>query len=137
MTGRICTGVFVGARSGLGGPLGWIQLQQYRSRAAGAPIAVCIVFATTCESLFNKRAFRPRQLLEITFSSVATSNVLKEAIVSITTLGSAFGGFVGGFASDFYGRQEAHNNLHHLFVMKIFNQFTKCYIPSFLPSFIN
>lgn len=45
------------------------------------------------------------QLLEVAFASVAESNVLKEAIVSITTLGSAVGGFVGGFASDYYGRR--------------------------------
>jgi len=36
---------------------------------------------------------------------VADSNVLKEVIVSITTLGSAAGGFLGGFASDYFGRR--------------------------------
>lgn len=45
------------------------------------------------------------QLLEVAFASVAESNVLKEAIVSITTLGSAVGGFFGGFASDYFGRR--------------------------------
>jgi MFS family permease len=44
------------------------------------------------------------QLLERTFPRVGTSNVLKEIIVSVTTLGSAVGGFAGGFASDYFGR---------------------------------
>jgi hypothetical protein len=35
---------------------------------------------------------------------VASSNLLKEAIVSVTTLGAAFGAFTGGFFSDCYGR---------------------------------
>jgi len=47
------------------------------------------------------------QLLERSFSAVAKSNVLKEVIVSVTTLGSAVGGFAGGFASDYFGRQAA------------------------------
>lgn len=44
------------------------------------------------------------QFIERTFPSVATSNALKEAIVSVTTLGAAFGAFTGGFFSDYYGR---------------------------------
>ena len=43
--------------------------------------------------------------MERAFSQVAASNVLKEVIVSITTLGSAAGGFLGGFASDYVGRR--------------------------------
>jgi hypothetical protein len=30
--------------------------------------------------------------------------MLKEAVVSVTTLGAAFGAFSGGFFSDYYGR---------------------------------
>ena len=44
-------------------------------------------------------------LIGRSFGSVASSTVLKEAIVSITTLGSALGGLLGGAASDAYGRK--------------------------------
>ena len=44
------------------------------------------------------------QFIERSFPSVATSNTLKEAVVSVTTLGAAFGAFTGGFFSDYYGR---------------------------------
>ncbi len=44
------------------------------------------------------------QFIERSFPSVASSNLLKEAIVSVTTLGASFGAFFGGFFSDYYGR---------------------------------
>ena len=44
------------------------------------------------------------QFIERTFPTVAASITLKEAIVSVTTLGAAFGAFTGGFFSDYYGR---------------------------------
>lgn len=47
------------------------------------------------------------QFIARSFRSVAQSNWLKEAVVSMTTLGAAIGGFFGGFASDWYGRRSA------------------------------
>ena len=47
---------------------------------------------------------RGAQFIERSFPSVDSSNALKEAIVSITTLGASFGAFFGGFFSDYYGR---------------------------------
>jgi len=45
--------------------------------------------------------------IERIFPSVAASTALKEAVVSVTTLGAAFGAFSGGFLSDAFGRRSA------------------------------
>jgi len=50
-------------------------------------------------SLTRTRTSRPPQYIERSFPSVAASNTLKEAIVSVTTLGASFGAFSGGFFS--------------------------------------
>ena len=49
----------------------------------------------------------PLQFIERSFPTVAVSNALKEAIVSVTTLGASFGAFTGGSFSDAFGRRSA------------------------------
>ena len=52
------------------------------------------------------------QFIERSFPSVDSSNTLKEAVVSVTTLGAAIGAFCGGFFSDYYGRCGRELRLH-------------------------
>jgi hypothetical protein len=77
-----------------------------RCAPAAAGAATQCSLAARAETLThaNARVQPLRQFIERSFPTVASSNLLKEAIVSVTTLGAAFGAFTGGFFSDCYGR---------------------------------
>ena len=78
-----------------------IALPVRRPTAAHAPAAWP---ANAPEPDPNVVRYAPLQFIERSFPSVDSSNALKEAVVSITTLGASFGAFTGGFFSDYYGR---------------------------------
>lgn len=89
---------------GLNAQSGWLAQHACARRQPAAPARLLHQYACfTCPVL------RPRgpQFIARSFKSVAASNWLKEAVVSMTTLGAAIGGFFGGFASDWYGRRSA------------------------------
>jgi len=64
-----------------------------------------------CRCAARRRFSVPRltapQFIERSFPSVGNSNALKEAVVSVATLGAAVGALSGGFFSDAYGRRAA------------------------------